>query len=155
FPEATLPVYSDTQRYREAVAEITPQGAKELAEFEKRLLSLYEGLREIPTIALRSDWQIIPVLVGRYLPSLLKLLPHLGLVQNSVGKLMDETVRDPWVRRLIDVECFLLSGLKAQGTIAPEVAFMLGERSRTGVEYPVGGSGAIVQALVRGLERWG
>ncbi|MEQ8971541.1 MAG: NAD(P)/FAD-dependent oxidoreductase [Coleofasciculus sp. C1-SOL-03] len=155
FPEATLPVYSDAQRYREAVAEITPQGAKELAEFEKRLLSLYAGLREIPTIALRSDWQIIPVLVGRYLPSLLKLLPHLGLVQNSVGKVMDETVRDPWVRRLIDVECFLLSGLKAQGTIAPEVAFMLGERSRAGVEYPVGGSGAIVQALVRGLERWG
>ncbi|MEQ9486105.1 phytoene desaturase family protein [Coleofasciculus sp. F4-SAH-05] len=155
FPEATLPVYSDAQRYREAVAEITPQGAKELAEFEKCLLSLYEGLREIPTIALRSDWQVIPVLVGRYLPSLLKLLPHLGLVQNSVGKVMDETVRDPWVRRLIDVECFLLSGLKAQGTIAPEVAFMLGERSRTGVEYPVGGSRAIVEALVRGLERWG
>jgi len=155
FPEATLPVYSDAQRYREAVAEITPQGAQELAQFEKRLLSLYEGLREIPTIALRSDWQIIPVLVGRYLPSLFKLLPHLGLVQNSVGKIMDETVRDPWVRRLIDVECFLLSGLKAQGTIAPEVAFMLGERSRAGVEYPVGGSRAIVEALVRGLERWG
>jgi phytoene dehydrogenase-like protein len=32
---------------------------------------------------------------------------------------------------------------------------MLGERSRAGVEYPVGGSGAIVEALVRGLERWG
>jgi phytoene dehydrogenase-like protein len=56
---------------------------------------------------------------------------------------------------LIDLECFLLSGLKAHGTIAPEVAFMLGERSRTSVEYPVGGSGAIVKALVRGLERWG
>jgi hypothetical protein len=38
---------------------------------------------------------------------------------------------------------FLLSGLKAHGTIAPEVAFMLGERSRCGVEYPVGGSAAI------------
>jgi phytoene dehydrogenase-like protein len=32
---------------------------------------------------------------------------------------------------------------------------MLGERSRAGVEYPVGGSGAIVEALVRGLKRWG
>jgi phytoene dehydrogenase-like protein len=59
------------------------------------------------------------------------------------------------VRRLIDLECFLLSGLKAHGTIAPEVAFMLGERSRAGVEYPVGGSAAIINALVRGLERWG
>jgi phytoene dehydrogenase-like protein len=68
---------------------------------------------------------------------------------------MDREVSDPWVRRLIDLECFLLSGLKAHGTIAPEVAFMLGERTRVGVEYPIGGSGAIVDALIRGLQRWG
>ncbi|MBD1837930.1 NAD(P)/FAD-dependent oxidoreductase [Coleofasciculus sp. FACHB-501] len=155
FPEGTFPVYSNAERYRQTVAKITPQGARELEKFEKRLLPLYESLREIPTIALRADWQIIPVVLGKYLPSVLKLLPHLKTVQGSVGNVLDREVRDPWVRRLIDLECFLLSGLKAHGTIAPEVAFMLGERSRAGVEYPVGGSGAIVDALVRGLKRWG
>ncbi len=98
---------------------------------------------------------MIPILVGNYLPALLKMLPQLGTIQGSVGEVMDKTVEDAWVRRLIDVECFLLSGLKAHGTVAPEVAFMLGERSRAGVEYPVGGSGALVGALVRGLQRWG
>jgi len=112
-------------------------------------------MKGIPTLALRSDWQVILVLLQRYLPSLGRMLPYLPLVQSSVGDVMDTTVNHPWVRRLIDVECFLLSGLKAHGTIAPEVAFMLGERSRAGVEYPVGGSAAIVNALVRGLERWG
>ncbi len=155
FPEGTFPVYSNAERYRQTVAKITPQGARELEQFEKRLLPLYESLRGIPTIALRADWQIIPVILGRYLPSVLKLLPHLRIVQGSVGDVMDREVKDPWVRRLIDLECFLLSGLKAHGTIAPEVAFMLGERSRAGVEYPVGGSGAIVDALVCGLKRWG
>ena len=155
FPESTFPVYCDATRYREAVAEITPQGAKELAEFEKRLLYIYEGLREIPTIALRSDWQLIPILLRQYFPSLLKLLPQLRLIQSSVGEVMDKTVSDAWVRRLIDLECFLLSGLQAHGTVAPEVAFMLGERDRAGVEYPIGGSGAIIEALVRGLKRWG
>jgi carotene isomerase len=155
FPEETFPVYSNSDRYREAVAQITPQGAKELEGFEKRLLLLYDCLRDIPTLALRADWQLIPVLLGRYLPSLFKLLPQLGIIQGSVGDVMDKEVCDPWVRRLIDLECFLLSGLKAHGTIAPEVAFMLGERTRAGVEYPVGGSGAIVDALVRGLKRWG
>lgn len=155
FPESTFPVYCDAKRYREAIAQITPQGAEELAEFEKRLLYIYEGLREIPTIALRSDWQLIPILLRRYFPALLKLLPQLRLIQSSVGEVMDQTVRDSWVRRLIDLECFLLSGLKAHGTVAPEIAFMLGERSRGGVEYPIGGSGAIVDALVRGLKRWG
>ncbi len=155
FPEGTFPVYSNAQRYHQVVAQITTQGAKELEQFEKRLLSLYEGLKDIPTIALRADWQLIPLLVSRHLPSLVKILPQLGMIGSSVGQVMEQTVRDPWVRRLIDLECFLLSGLKADGTITPEVAFMLGERSRAGVEYPVGGSGAIVDALIRGLKRWG
>lgn len=155
FPESTFPVYGSTERYREEVAKITPQGAMELKRFEERLLPLYQAMKGIPTLALRADWQLVPVLIGRYLPSLIKMLPHLPIVQASVGDVMDKTVQDPWVRKLIDLECFLLSGLKAHGTIAPEVAFMLGERSSSGVEYPIGGSGAIVNALVRGLERWG
>jgi carotene isomerase len=155
FPEGTFAVYSNAELYRKEIAKITPKGARELEAFERRLLPLYDAMKGIPTLALRADWQLLPVLIGGYLPSLLKMLPNLPLVQSSVGDVMNATVTDPWVRRLIDLECFLLSGLKADGTIAPEVAFMLGERSRAGVEYPVGGSGAIVKALVKGLERWG
>lgn len=155
FPEGTVAIYSNAERYRQEVAKFTPTGAKELEQFERRILPLYDAMKGIPTVALRADWRLLSVLLGHYLSSLWKMLPNLPLVKASVGDVMDATVQDPWVRRLIDLECFLLSGLKAHGTIAPEVAFMLGERSRSGVEYPVGGSGAIVNALVRGLERWG
>jgi len=155
FPEGSLPIYANAKKYLDAVAEFTPQGAQELLQFQQKLLVLYEALRGIPVVALRSDWQLIPVLLSRYWPSLLKLLPLLGAIGGSAGQLMDRDVRDPWVRRLIDLECFLLSGLKAHGTVAPEIAFMIGERSRSVIEYPVGGSGAIVDALVRGLQRWG
>jgi carotene isomerase len=154
FPNVTLPIYSDTTAYRAALAHITPQGALELADFEQKLLRLYAALRPIPTLALRADWQILPVLLRHYGMALLRALPQVPAMQASVADLMT-AVRDPWVRRLIDLECFLLSGLKAEGTVAPELAFMVGERSRCGVDYPIGGSGAIVQALVRGLERWG
>lgn len=154
FPDCTLPIYSKLEDYRRAISQITPQGAAELLPFQTRMLALYDALSGIPTLTLRADWQLVPVLLTQYFPALLKLLPQLRAVQSSVADLMAE-VRDPWVRRLIDLECFLLSGLKAEGTIAPEVAFMLGERSRSVVDYPVGGSGAIVEALVRGLERWG
>jgi carotene isomerase len=155
FPEGSFPVYSNLQRYENEIAKITPQGAAELQKFYQRMLPLYAAMREIPTVTLRSDWQLIPVLLGNYGLSLLKMLPHLPILQGSVGDVMDSTIQDPWVRRLIDLECFLLSGLKANGTVAPEVAFMLGERSRAGVEYPIGGSGAIIDALVRGIERFG
>ncbi|MGF1489114.1 MAG: phytoene desaturase family protein [Prochloraceae cyanobacterium] len=155
FPEVTIPIYSNLDRYRQEISKITPTGAKELERFEQRLLQLYAGLKDIPTISLRSDWQLFPYLISNHLPALIKMFPQLGLVSSSVGKIMDEEISDRTVRRLIDLECFLLSGLKADGTIAPEVAFMLGERTRAGVEYPLGGGAAIVAALVRGLQRWG
>ncbi|MDJ1180083.1 NAD(P)/FAD-dependent oxidoreductase [Roseofilum sp. BLCC_M91] len=155
FPDGTLPIYCQSDRYQQALAQITPQGAKELQAFQKPLLQLYEALSQIPTIALRSDWKLLPILATRYLPALWQLLPHLGILNRSAGHILNRTVRDPWVRRLIDLECFLLSGLKADGTVAPEVAFMLGERDRSVVDYPLGGSEAIIQALIRGLTRWG
>lgn len=155
FPEGTFAVYGNADRYRAAIAQITPAGAQEFARFEQRLMQLYKALRGIPTIALRADWSLLPTLLSRYPLELLKLLPHVSVIRGSVGTLMDQYVRDRWVRRLIDLECFLLSGLKAHGTIAPEVAFMMGERSHSTIDYPIGGSGAIIQALVRGLQRWG
>jgi carotene isomerase len=153
-PEATLPIYGDRQCYRAEIARITPQGAVEFARLEKRLLALYQALRRIPVPALRADWQLLPLLLQRYGTALLQLLPHLRAIQGSVADLMAD-VADPFVRRLVDLECFLLSGLKAAGTVAPEMAFMLGERSYSVIDYPLGGSPAIAQALVRGLQKWG
>ena len=154
FPEGKFAVYSDLDKYRQAVAKMTPQGAKELQAFESKMLGLYDCLKEIPVIDLRSDWQLLSVLITNYFPSLIKTLFQIGMIKGSVGDVMDKTVKDPWVRRLIDLECFLLSGLKAQGTVAPEVAFMLGERTRAGVEYPLGGSEAIINALINGFKKY-
>lgn len=159
FPEGTVPIYGKANQYRATIAQVTPQGAAEYAAFERDLLSLYQGLSQIPTLALRADWQLLTVLLTRYGWETAELLPQLlpgrGNIQASVGQVMDRWVHDPWVRRLIDLECFLLSGLKAHGTVTPEMAFMLGERTNSVIDYPVGGSGAIVQALIRGLNKWG
>jgi len=154
FPGISLPIYGNLQRYRETLATLTPQGAKELERLEQRFLRLYSALGDIPPLVLRADLGMIGLLIGRYLPALAKMLFQLPAIQSSVADLMTD-VHDPWLRRLIDLECFLLSGLKADGTIAPEMAFMFGERSRSVIDYPIGGSGAIVAALVRGLQRWG
>ena len=51
----------------------------------------------------------------------------------------------------LDLLCFLLSGLPANGTIAAEVAFMFNEwyKPNSCLDFPVGGSKAMVDALVR------
>jgi len=153
-PEGTLPVYRQLADYRREVAQFTSQGAQELAAFVQRLLALYAPLRQIPSLGLRPDLGVVPFLL-RYPKALWGLLPQLGAVQKSVGHLLDQTVSDSFVRQLVDLECFLLSGLKAHGTIAPEVAFVFGERETAPIDYPVGGSEALVNALVRGLKKWG
>ncbi|GIL52582.1 hypothetical protein Vafri_8402 [Volvox africanus] len=57
----------------------------------------------------------------------------------------------------MDLLSFLLSGLPADGTIAAEVAYMFNEWYRPDcyLEFPRGGSQALVQGLVEGLERHG
>jgi carotene isomerase len=155
FPEGTLPVYGQSDRYQAEVAQFTVTGAAELAAFEHRLMPLYKGLSEIPTLAICPELKGLPLLVARYGGAMLKLLPQVGLMQGATGAVMDATVHDPFVRRLIDLECFLLSGLKAKDTVTPEMAFMFGERTNSVIDYPVGGSGAIAHALVDGLTKWG
>jgi len=154
FPDVTLPIYGNLGQYRAALARVTPQGARELQRLEKRMLQLYGALQDIPTLALRADWQVFLGLLMHYPGAMAKMAWQLPMIQASVADLMRD-LQDPLLRRLVDLECFLLSGLKADGTVAPEMAFMFGERSRSVVDYPVGGSEAIVQALVRSLERWG
>jgi len=110
----------------------------------------------IPTIALRADLQMVPRLFTRYAPTMLKMLPYARSVQGPVQNFIDRAgVTDPFVQRLLDIECFLLSGLKADETIAAEIAFMFGERNLRKVEYPLGGAEAIVEAMARGIEKFG
>jgi hypothetical protein len=40
---------------------------------------------------------------------------------------MDRVITDPFIRNWLDLLCFLLSGLPANGTIPAEVAFMFAD----------------------------
>jgi phytoene dehydrogenase-like protein len=69
--------------------------------------------------------------------------------------LVDQEIKDPFLRRLCDFDAFALSGMDAAGTPLAEMHFMFCERFQASVDFPLGGSQAIVNALVRGLERHG
>ena len=155
FPEGTLPVYGDSQKYQQAVEAFSPGSGEQLAALEERLLKIYAPLKSIPTLSLRADLRLLPLLLKRYPAAIARLIPTLPDLGRSMGEVMRPYVRDPWLKRLLDLECFLLSGMKCEETVAPEMAFMFGERAQSVIDYPVGGSGAIVDALVNGLKRWG
>ena len=58
---------------------------------------------------------------------------------------------------MLDLECFVISGLTCRSTSAAEMAFLFKERHREGAayDYPLGGSQALVDGLVRGLRKFG
>jgi phytoene dehydrogenase-like protein len=132
------------------------KAAEEWRELQRVMQPLAKAAIAIPPAAFRSDWGAVLTL-GRFLPSLLSQITSLGTLKGSFQPVMDRVIQDPFTRNWLDLLCFLLSGLPASGTSAAEMAFMFAEwyRPQSVLDYPLGGSGAIVAALVRGLERNG
>jgi phytoene dehydrogenase-like protein len=110
----------------------------------------------LPPAALRWDWQAART-VGRFAPSLLRHAPQMAKLTGAFSKIIDETITDPFIQNWLNLLCFLLSGLPASDTSAAEVAFMFADwyRPHVVLDYPVGGSAALVNALVNGLQRHG
>jgi phytoene dehydrogenase-like protein len=127
----------------------------------------FEGLREatkdltagasIPAMAMRSGpAALVPLL--RYLPTLWSLIQQGETVTGTFAPFMDGplyTVTNPWLRNWLDALAFSLSGLPASRTSAAAMAFVLEDMHRSGaaLDYPVGGMGTIVDALVAGVHQ--
>lgn len=132
------------------------QAVSEWRRLQAVMAPLGRGTTALPPAAMRFDWGAVQTLAP-YTWSLLRHGPALAKTLGSFSRILNQTVSDPFIRNWMDLLCFLLSGLPAEGTSAAEMAFMFAEWYRPGVtlDYPMGGSGAMVAALVHGLEKQG
>lgn len=108
----------------------------------------------LPTAAVRFDWGALRT-AGQFAPQLLKHAGRTPQLTQPFSRVMDRVITDPFIRNWLDMLCFLLSGLPASGTSTAEVAFMFADWYRPGVQldYPMGGSASLVNALVRGITK--
>lgn len=150
----------DTSVGAEQFCEILQQfrGAQAVAEWRKlqRVMEPYaKAAVAMSPAALRFDLGAV-ITVGRFAGSLLQQRANVLKLTGPFSRIMDEVVQDPFIRNWLDMLCFLLSGLPADSTSAAEVAFMFADWYRPGVvlDYPVGGSAALVEALLRGLKKY-
>ncbi|MEM9275001.1 MAG: NAD(P)/FAD-dependent oxidoreductase [Cyanobacteria bacterium P01_F01_bin.143] len=129
---------------------------KEWRDLQATMKSLAIAVNAIPPLALRNDWAAV-MAIAKYLPTTLWQTPNIMRLTGAFQNIMDGVVQDQFIRNWLDLLCFLLSGLPASGTSGAEMAFMFAEWYKPGVvlDYPVGGSGALVDALVRGLKKYG
>ena len=156
-PEGDFDAYVGADHFCEVLAKLRGRDAvNQWRQLQATMQPLAEAVNAIPSMAMRFDWGA-GISLGKYLPASLWHLPNILKLTGSFSKIIDDIVRDEFVRNWLDLLCFLLSGLPARGTVAAEMAFMFAEWYKPGVklDYPVGGSGAIVEALVRGLTKRG
>jgi phytoene dehydrogenase-like protein len=156
-PEGNFSAQVGAEPFYEVLAKL--RGQKAVEEW-RSLQSVMEPLGKaaiaVPPAAIRSDLGAILTLAP-FGPALLQQAASLSKLTGPFSNIMDKVVSDPFIRNWLDLLCFMLSGLPAKGTITAEIAFMFADWYKPGVvlDYPLGGSGALVNALLRGLQRRG
>ncbi|XP_020230672.1 prolycopene isomerase, chloroplastic isoform X2 [Cajanus cajan] len=143
-----------------------PDAVHEWRKLLDAVLPLSTAAMALPPLSIRGDLGVVSTAAARYAPSLLKSFLQLGprgalgatkLLRPFSEILDDLQLKDPFIRNWIDLLAFLLAGVKANAVLSAEMVYMFAEWYKPGccLEYPLHGSAAIVDALVRGLEKFG
>lgn len=156
-PEGDFDTSVGAEQFCQVLHTLRGDGAvTEWRQLQRVMEPLAQTAIALPSAALRFDLGAIAT-VGQFAPALLPHATRIAQLTGPFSRILQGVVHDPFILNWLDLLCFLLSGLPASGTSAAEVAFMFADWYRPGVQldYPVGGSGALVNALVRGLQRHG
>ncbi|XP_027921200.1 prolycopene isomerase, chloroplastic [Vigna unguiculata] len=152
--------FKDLQQYA------GPNAVHEWRKLLDAVLPLSAAAMALPPLSIRGDWGVLSTAAARYAPSLFKSFLQMGprtalgatkLLRPFSEILDDLQLKDPFIRNWIDLLSFLLAGVKANAVLSAEMVYMFAEWYKPGccLEYPLHGSAAIVDALVRGLEKFG
>lgn len=129
---------------------------KEYQQLRQLTAPLCAGV-DIPAMAMRSGpTAVVPLL--RHFGTLWRIIALGNATTGTFAPFMDGptfTVTSPWLRAWLDALAFSLSGLPANRTAAAAMAFVMADMHAPGatLDYPTGGMGSIVDALVRGVEQ--
>ncbi|GIM08727.1 hypothetical protein Vretimale_12721 [Volvox reticuliferus] len=134
-----------------------PEALRQWRALDRAMKPLQTAAGLFPAAAFRGDLGLA-LTAARFLgPEMLGTAFIAPLLVGPFSALVDKHVTHPWLRAFLDLECFVLSGMTARDTLCAEMAFMFSERNagRTAIDYPMGGSKAIIDALVRGVGKYG
>lgn len=152
-PESSFKFTVGEGEFEKVIAEHGgPNAMKEWEALLEYLQPIQELAVAIPPLVLRSDPAV-----------LLTLAPHFGKllrgalvaskVEGSFYDVSKDIVKDEFLNNWFEFLSFALSGLPADGTIAAAVAYTMRDLHQKGakLDYPIGGSGAVVDALAHAV----
>jgi phytoene dehydrogenase-like protein len=168
FPDGNFECVADRECYRDAIRRFAGDDAvKEWDALEEAMTPLGDAAVAIPFAGMRADSGVV-LTMAKYVAPLVKALgggpkgaegfEDAKWLRENFSALVDTHVRNEWLRRLLDLECFVISGLKADRTSAAIMAFTFAERHKEEgcvYDYPIGGSQSLIDALARGVRKHG
>jgi len=139
-------------------AENPELAVAEWRRLRERMRLLSEANDACPLLNLRQDFGLLLTTLPA-LPFYLShpgVLPDVPLLFDSFHRISEPIITEPFLKRFIDALCFF-SGYPAEGTMGAAMVYCLSEFHKEGASLmaPIGGSGAVIDALIRGLEKYG
>jgi phytoene dehydrogenase-like protein len=125
---------------------------REWTQLNEYLKPIQQLAVAIPPLVLRSD----PAVLLTLAPHFGKLLKGAAVASKVEGSFLDvskDIVNDPFLVNWFEFLSFALSGVPADSTIAAAVAYTMRDLHQKGakLDYPIGGSAAVVQALAAAI----
>jgi prolycopene isomerase len=146
-----VPVYYDQARFLECLYRRFPHEREGIGRFYGELESVYGILSALPAGSLEDISHLVAVGARNPLKA-----ASLGVkTLFSMGGTARRYIQDEELLHFIDLESYAWAVQDATATPLVNAGICLADRHHGGINYPVGGSGAIPAALVRGIEKFG
>ncbi|KAK1385729.1 prolycopene isomerase, chloroplastic [Heracleum sosnowskyi] len=155
-----------TEFFKDLEKYAGPDAVREWQKLLDAILPMSTAAMALPPVSIRGDWGVLSTAAARYAPTLLKSFAQMGprgalgatKLLRPFSEIVDSLeLKDPFILNWVDLLSFLLAGVKSDGILSAEMVYMFAEwyKPNCTLEYPLQGSGAIVDALVRGVQKFG
>ena len=147
----SLPAYYDRHAFIDALTSRFPHEREGIEKFYMELDAVHDMLSSLPAGSLEDVFHLASV--GVSFPA--KTIALALKTFRSMGKTARRYISDEELLRFIDIEAYSWAVQDAVSTPLVNAGICLADRHYGGINYPVGGSGAIPRALCRGIEKSG
>jgi prolycopene isomerase len=146
-----LPAYYDSHAFLDALTARFPHEAEGIKRFYHELDEVYEILSSMPAGSLEDLTHLFSVGAANPFKTVALALKSF----RSMGKTARRYMHDEELLRFIDIEAYSWAVQDALATPLVNAGICLADRHFGGINYPIGGSSAIPEALCKGIKKFG